>query len=93
MTWVEEFLFVLIYSTRTQVAILFGIAFFFGTLFLGYHLASNIIFQGVLAPLADAIRPIIEHRYEKVAWGSLLSFLLLSFQCYRKDRKRLFNGL
>lgn len=93
MKCAEEFLFVLSYSTRTQLAILFGIVFFFGTLLLGHRSTSNIVFQGMLAPLEDAIRPIIEHRYEKAAWVSLLSFLFLAFQCYRKDRKRLFNNL
>lgn len=93
MIWAEEFIFVLAYSTRTQFAIFFGIVFFFGTLLLGHHVTSNLAFQGILAPLADAIRPVIEQRYEKVAWGSLLSFSLLAFQCYRKDRKRLFNSL
>ncbi len=93
MTWAEELMIVLAYSTRTQLAILFGIVFFIGILLLGHHFTSTLAFQGVLAPLADAIRPIIEHRYEKAAWGSSLSFLLLAFQCYRKDRKRLLNSL
>lgn len=93
MTWAEEFLFVLAYSTRMQFAILFGIVFFLGTLLLGHHFTSNLVFQGMLAPLADAIRPIILHRYESVAWGNLFAFLLLAFKCYRKDRGRLFDHL
>jgi hypothetical protein len=91
MVWVEEFLAVLAYSTRTQLSIFFGIVFFFGTLLLGNHFASTLTFQGMLAPLADALRPIIEHRYEKLAWGSLFAFLLLAVKCYKKDRKRLFD--
>lgn len=93
MIWFEEFIIVLAYSGRTQLAIIFGVMFFFGTLILGEHFASSLVFHGVLAPLADAIRPIILHRYEHAAWGSLLGFLLLAVKCYRKDRKRLLRGL
>jgi len=93
MSWFEEFIIVLAYSTKTQWTIFFGVLFFFGTLIIGNHFASNIAFQGVLAPFTDAIRPIILHRYEHVAWGCLLSFLLLAFKIYMKDRKRIFNGL
>lgn len=93
MFWYEEFLIVLGYSTRTQLAVVFGAVFFFGTLMLGEHFASNLAFHGVLAPLADAIRPIILHRYEHAAWGSLFGFLLLAVKCYRKDRRCLLHGL
>lgn len=91
MSWCEEFLIVLAYSAKTQLALVFGAVFYFGTLMLGEHFASSLVFQGMLAPLADAIRPIILHRYEHAAWGSLLGFLLLAVKCYRKDRKRLLN--
>lgn len=93
MSWYEEFLIVLGYSTRTQLAVVFGAVFYFGTLVLGDHLASSFVLHGVLAPLADTIRPIILNRYEHAAWGSLLGFLLLAVKCYRKDRKRLLHGL
>lgn len=89
--WIEDLIIVLSYSTKTQLSIFFGIAFFFGTLLLGHHFSSTFTFQGMLAPLADALRPVIEHRYEKLAWGSLFAFLLLAIKCYKKDRKRLFS--
>jgi hypothetical protein len=90
--FLEEFIVVLSYSTKTQLSIFFGVAFFFGTLALGHHVASTLIAQGMFAPLMDALRPIIVHRYEKLAWGSLFGFMLLAVKCYKKDRKR-FLGL
>jgi hypothetical protein len=93
MKWTDEFLIVLAYSTKTQLSIFFGVVFFIGTLLLGHHLVSGLVFQGILAPLTDTIRPIIEHRYEKAAWGSLVAFLFLAFKCYKKDRKRFLSHL
>lgn len=89
MNFIEEVLIVLAYSTKTQLAIFFGIIFFFVTLALGHHFASTLVFHGMMAPLADTFRPIIEHRYEKAAWVILGSFLLLAYKCFKKDRKRL----
>lgn len=93
MIWFEEFIIVLAYSGRTQLAIFFGVMFFFSTLILGDLFSSSLVPHGVLAPLADSIRPIILHRYEHAAWGILLGFLLLAVKCYRKDRKRLLHSL
>lgn len=91
--WIEEFVIILAYSTRTQLSIFFGVVFFFGNILIGHHFASAFTFQGMLVPLADALLPVIEHRYEKLAWGSLFAFLLLANKCYKKDRKRLFSSL
>ena len=44
-----------------------------------------------MAPIANAIRPIIEMRYEQAAWGALISFFGLAIKAYLKDRKRLFD--
>lgn len=93
MTWLEEFSIILLYSTRTQFAIFFGALSFFALLFLGHYFSSNFMLQGVFAPIADAIRPIIFQRYESEAWGSLFAFLILAFKCFQKDKKRFFKNL
>jgi uncharacterized membrane protein len=86
-----EILVVLAHSTRTQLALLFGLAFFLGTMAAGYYFASHMELHGLLAPLSDVIREKIASRYDKVAWAILFSFLVLAIRCYQKDRKRLFG--
>lgn len=88
MSFVEEFFLVLAYSVRTQLAIIFGVVFFVGILALGHHFSETLHFKGYLAPLAAAIRPYIEMRYEHAAWGALFTFLGLAIKVYLKDRKR-----
>lgn len=85
----EEFLVVLAYSTKTQIAVLFGLAFCMGTLMAGDYYSSHLALHGTLAPLTEMFREKIAHRYDKVAWVTLGSFLLLAGKCYKKDRKRL----
>ena len=87
----EEFLVVLAYSTKTQLAVIFGLAFFVGTMVAGDYFTSHLEIRGILAPVTDVVREKIAHRYDKVAWASLASFLFLAVICYKKDRKRLFD--
>jgi hypothetical protein len=68
---------------------LLGVVFFFVITLVGDSLASRIEFQGVFASIADVVREKIVQRYDKAAWFSLVSFLLLAVKSYRKDRKRL----
>lgn len=79
----------LCYSTRTQLAIIFGAAFFVGILLAGQSLVGGLELHGPLAPLTDVIRDRLMHRYDKAAWIGLGSFWLLAIKIYRKDRKRL----
>lgn len=85
----EEFLVVLAYSTKTQLAVIFGLAFFVGTMVAGVYFTSHLEIHGILAPLTDVVREKIAHRYDKVAWGNLAAFFLIAVKCYKKDRKRL----
>lgn len=87
----EEFLVVLAYSTKTQLVVLCSIAFFVGTMATGNYLTTHMEIHGILSPLTNVVREIIAHRYDKVAWASLFSFLCLAVRCYKKDRKRLFG--
>lgn len=86
-----ECLVVLAHSTRTQLALLFGLGFFLGTMAAGNYFTSHLELHGLLAPLTDVIREKIAHRYDKAAWAILFSFLFLAVRCYMKDRKRLFG--
>lgn len=88
MSFLEEFVLVLAYSVRTQLAIILGLVFFVGTLLLGQHFAETLHFEGYLAPLADVIRPYIAMRYEYAAWGALFTFFGVAIKVYLKDRKR-----
>lgn len=87
----EEFLVVLAYSTKTQLAVMCGLAFFMGTMIAGDYFTTRMEIHGTLSPLTEMIREKIAHRYDKVAWGVLFSFLLLAAKFYKKDRKRLLD--
>lgn len=85
----QEILIVFAYSKRTQLSLMLGIIFFLGLMVLGNYFAAEFELQGSLAPLTHKFRELIGHKYDKVAWFALLSFLYLTVKCYRKDRKRL----
>ncbi|WP_428420761.1 hypothetical protein [Methylibium sp.] len=89
--WLIEFLVVLAYSPRTQFAIVLGLVSFAGFMLAGEYFVGQIELQGLLAPLTDVVREQIGHRYDKEAWASLASCLLLAVKLYRKDRKRLLS--
>lgn len=87
--WMEEVLMVVAYSTRTQLAIVFGVVFFVGFLLAGQVFVGRIELHGFLEPLTNVIKDRLLHRYDKAAWIALGSFLLLAVRAYRKDRRRL----
>lgn len=85
----EEFIVVFAYSKKTQIAVMFGIVFFFGILLIGNYLTNDLVLDGSFAPFGEAIRERLMNRYDKAAWGAFVGFGALAFKCYRKDRKRL----
>jgi hypothetical protein len=87
----EEVLLVLERSTRTQVAIVLGLLAFMSMLWLGHHLAADLVVEGTLAPMQEALRERIIGRSEKAAFGGLIMFWALAYRSYRRDRKRLFG--
>lgn len=87
----EEFLVVLSYSTKTQLALIFGVVFFVITMVAGDYFYTHMEIQGILSPLSDVIRESILQRYDKVAWIALFGFIVLAAKCYEKDRNRLFG--
>jgi len=90
--WFAEILFVLSYSWRTQVALALAVISFFGALLLGHFMVSGLEFHGPLAPLTAVIQDKLLHRYDKLAWFGMLSFLGLAVKLYQKDRKRLLRA-
>lgn len=85
----SEILYVIAISKKTQWAIILGIVFFIGISLLGNHLTSNLHFVGPLKGLEDAVAGKLLKRYDKVALFALVSFWILAFKCYHRDKKRL----
>lgn len=92
VNWFMEFLLVLSYSRRTQVALVLSVVSFFGALLLGEQLVSGVELHGPLAPLTGVLQDKLLHRYDKLAWFGLLSFLGLAVKLFQKDRKRLLQS-
>ncbi|KKN91091.1 hypothetical protein LCGC14_0222930 [marine sediment metagenome] len=85
----SEILYGIAISKKTQWAIILGIVFFIGISLIGSHLTSNLQFIGPLKGLEDAIASKLLKRYDKVALFALISFWVLAFKCYHRDKKRL----
>lgn len=85
----EEAWVVFRYSTKTQLAIAFGVISFVSILLLGEVLVGGVEFHGAFTPLTDVFKAKLMHRYQQVAWVALGSFALLALKTYRKDRRRL----
>lgn len=84
-----EILYVIAMSKKTQWAIILGVVFFIGISLAGSYLTSNLQFSGPLKGLEDAVAGKLLKRYDKVALLALISFWVLAFKCYRRDKKRL----
>ena len=71
-----------------QWAIILGIVFFIGISLVGSHLTSNLQFSGPLKGLEEAVAGKLLKRYDKVALLALISFWVVAFKCYRRNKKR-----
>ncbi|WP_286977972.1 hypothetical protein [Pseudomonas sp.] len=85
----SEILYVIAISKKTQWAIILGVVFFIGISLLGSHLVSNLHFTGPFKGLENAIAGNLLKRYDKVALFALISFWILAFKCYHRDKRRL----
>lgn len=83
-----EVLYVLALSKRTQAALILGVVFFVGISLLGEFYVSRLHFSGSLAGLEQAVIPKLMKRYDKVALFALVSFWVVAFKCYRRDKRR-----
>ena len=86
--WLNEFIYVLALSKRTQWAIVLGILFFVGINLFGSYMLSNFELQGPFKGIQNVVAQKMANKYDKVAWLALFSFILLAFKCYRKDKKK-----
>lgn len=85
----DEFLFILSQSKKTQLFLALAVFAPLGILLLGAHMAEGLQFSGPLAPYTDFFREKILHRYDK---GALAVFILMAgaaIKSYRKARRRL----
>lgn len=86
-----NFLYALSLSKRAQIALVLGVVFHILIILVGKYYVAEIEFQEVMKPLKDSIVRKLLHRYDKAAWFTLVSFWVLAFKCYLKDRKRLYH--
>jgi len=86
-----EILIVIAYSGRTQAAILLGLFGFIVINLVGDYYLASFQLSGQMSGLENIIKEKFAHRYDKVAWGALLSFWSLAFKLYRKDKKKLWS--
>ncbi len=84
----DEFLYILARSRRTQWAIALGVVFFIGIHLWGNYALSNFELHGPMKWLEETFVQKFAKRYDKVALFALLSFWVLAYQCYQKDKKR-----
>lgn len=85
---IDEFLYVVMMSKRTQWAFILGVVFFVGVVWLGEYMASNFELTGTMTDIEDALAHKMQKKYDKAALVSLLSFWALAVRCYQKDKKR-----
>lgn len=86
--WLNEFLYILALSKRTQWAIILGCISFIGIHLLGGYMLANLELHGPAKGLQDVIVQKISKKYDKAALITLLLFWALAFKCYLKDKKR-----
>lgn len=84
----SEILYVLALSKRTQAALILGVVFFVCISLAGEFYVSRLHFSGSLAGLEQAVIPKLMKRYDKVALIALISFWVVAFKCYRRDKRR-----
>lgn len=92
VNWFWEVITVLTYSRRTWWAFFVGILGYFLIQIWGDHSLNSFELTGPMSVLSDAIRGIIDQRYDKAALGCLFSFWALAIKCFMKDRKRFYGA-
>ena len=89
--WLYEFMVVLAYSKRTQLAIIIGFVGYFVILMWGAYQLSDFNLSGSMSSISDVIKQKLSKHYHKIALGCLLSFLLTAISCYKRDKKRFYR--
>ena len=86
---IEEATLIFLCSKRMQYSLIAGVISFITISLLGEWIVSGIQLQGMFSPLTEVIQTKVHHRYEQVAFGSMVSFFLLAIRFYQKDKKRI----
>ena len=86
--WLNEFLYVLALSKKTQWALILGVVSFIGINLLGQYMLGNFELHGPAKGLQDVIIEKMAKKYDKAALVALISFWILAFKFYQKDKKR-----
>ncbi|MDO9419986.1 MAG: hypothetical protein Q7T66_04910 [Herminiimonas sp.] len=89
--WIDDVLMILAYSRKTQLAFMLGVVGFLVILLTGWYQLENFQLQGMMAPYSDFFRDKILRKYDKAAWFCLISFWILAFKMYQKDKKRFYK--
>ncbi|PHR65702.1 MAG: hypothetical protein COA51_04150 [Idiomarina sp.] len=89
--WIYEFISVLGYSKRTQLAIILGFLGCFVILVLGAYQLSDFELSGSMSSISDVIKQRLSKYYHIIALGCLLSFLGTALTFYKKDKKRFYR--
>lgn len=89
--WLYEFISVLAYSKRTQLAIILGFLGYFVILALGAYQLSDFELSGSMSSFSDVIKQKLLKHYDKIALGCLLSFLGMALTFYKRDKKSFYR--
>ncbi len=84
-----EIMFVISYSGRAHAAIFMGIVSFLIIQWIGNIVLSDFQLSGHLSILTDVIKEKLGHRYDNLAWITLLGFWITAIKRYHKDKKKL----
>lgn len=86
-----EFLVVFTYSTKTQLALLLGIAVFAGLQVAGMVMPQGIALNSLPEPATTALRDSLAYVFEVLSWIGLAGSVSTAAKCYARDRRRLFE--
>ena len=87
--WVSEVLYVIALSKRIQWAIILGIVFFVVINLVGSYMVSNLEFTGLFKGLEDVLSEKLLRRYDKIALFALISFWVMAFKFYHRDKQKI----
>lgn len=87
----QEFLFVLGHSWRTQLALFLAVFSPISMLVLGEIMIRRVVFTRPLATVTAVIQDALHDRYDKAALTCFVLFVGAVFTAYRRDRKRLLH--
>lgn len=85
-----EVLYVIALSKRTQAALILGVLVSLGISVFGELYVSSVQLSGSLAGMEHAVTTKLMKRVDKAALFALISFWVLAFKFYQRDKRRFF---